>query len=190
VIFIKSADAPRRLTKARAQALERQLGARGVTETTATELIARFPPERIAVKIEVFDWLRENGKDRLFRNAPGYLVKSIEEDYAPPTGFETSVARAERARTKALERERVREERARIRGREEARREAEEAPVLRYWNSLSPAEQETLKALALSQADPWLLTQYERCLAEENAERAMHYLQPILDKHISRLLEP
>jgi plasmid replication initiation protein len=190
VIFIKGAEAPKRLTKARAQALERQLRARGVTETTATELIARFPTERIAVKLEVFDWLRENGKDRLFRNPPGYLVKSIEEDYAPPTGFETSAARAGRARVKTLERERVKEEQARARGREEARREAEEAPVLRYWNSLPPPEQEALKAEALSQADPWLLTQYERCLAEGNAERAANYLQPILDKHIFRLLEP
>src|SRR5689334_10758579 len=84
VIFIKGGEAPRRLTKARAEALRRQLLTRGVTEATATELIARFPTERIAVKIEVFDWLRENGKEKLFRNAPGYLVKSIEEDYAPP----------------------------------------------------------------------------------------------------------
>lgn len=190
VIFIKCADAPKRLTKARAQALERQLWARGVTERTATELVARFPTERIAVKIEVFDWLRENGKERLFRNAPGYLVRSIEEDYAPPSGFETSAARAERVRVKEVERERAREERDRGFRREEERREAEEAPVLRYWSSLSPQEQETLKALALSEADPWLLTQYERCLAEGSAERAAHYLQPILDKHISRLLQP
>ena len=190
VIFIKGGKAPRRLTKARAQGLIRQLRTRGVTEATATELIARFPSERIAVKIEVFDWLRENGKDRHFRNAPGYLVKSIEEDYAPPSGFETSLARAERARAKELERQRVKEQKRLILSREAARREAEEAPVARYWNSLPPPEQEALKGEALSQADPWLLNQYERCLAEGNPERAMHYFQPILDKHISRLLQP
>jgi hypothetical protein len=144
----------------------------------------------VAVKIEVFDWLRENGKDRLFRNAPGYLVKSIEDDYAPPSGFEAGQVRAERSRAKALEQGRAREEKARVRGLEEARREAEKEPAARYWNSLPPPEQEALTAEALSLADPWLLTQYERCLAEGNHQRATHYLQPILDKHISRLLEP
>jgi hypothetical protein len=191
VIFIKRAsEAPKRLTKARVHALERELVSRGVTEVTATELLARYQPDRIAVKLEVFDWLRENGSDKLFRNPAGYLVKSIEDDYAPPSGFETRLAQAERKQAQEDQRRRTDEERARVVAREEAKRESEEAPVARYWNSLSPLEQEALKANALSEADPWLLAEYERCLAEGKPERAVHYLQPILDKHIARLLPP
>lgn len=69
----------------------------------------------------------------------------------------------------------------------EARREAELHPIVRYWDGLTVAQRSALQEEALAQADPWLVEHYQSCL-ETKPSLAKYYLQPILDKHISRLL--
>jgi Replication initiator protein A len=130
-----------------------ELVARGVTRTTAAELVGRHPAEAIGAKIDVFDWMTGKQDRRLARSPAGYLVKSITDDYVPPKGY---VSRAERqAREEARQ---VRERQAaedRRRERVEADREkAERQAIDAYWSALTAEQQAELDAAATAQADP------------------------------------
>ncbi|HWT77874.1 MAG TPA: replication initiator protein A, partial [Candidatus Methylomirabilis sp.] len=89
-----------------------QLAERGVTRSKAAELVERHPAAVIESKIEVFDWLVQKQDKRVAKNPAGFLVKSVEDDYATPKGF---VSKAERQRQeeacKASEREKAEERR-------------------------------------------------------------------------------
>ena len=95
-----------------------ELVSRGVTRATAAELVRQHPAERIAAKVEVFDWLAEKQDKRIARSPAGYLVKSITDDHAAPKGF---VPKAERQRR---EEERRAQERAQA---DQQRRDREQA---------------------------------------------------------------
>jgi len=75
----------------------------------------------IADQIAVFAWLREvdPGDER---SSGGRLRRTIEEDWAPPPGFESAAARAAREREAAAAARRSREERARWVAEHEAER--------------------------------------------------------------------
>ena len=68
--------------------LEAELVGRGVTESTAAELMRQCDTQAVAAKIEVFDWMAGRKDKRIQRNPAGYPVESIRQDYAPPKGFE------------------------------------------------------------------------------------------------------
>ena len=82
------------------QAEAKELVTRGVTAATAEELVAAFPAERIAAQVEVFDWLRSKKDKRIAKSPAGYLVKAIQDNYAPPSGFES---KADQEKRKAAE---------------------------------------------------------------------------------------
>ena len=67
--------------------LENRLIDRGVTATSAVRLVREHPADVINAKLAVFDALRRAGDRRVSRNPPGYLVKSIREDYVTPVGL-------------------------------------------------------------------------------------------------------
>jgi hypothetical protein len=69
---------------------------RGIAESAAVKLIESHTIEQIQMHIEIFDWLKDNKKSLIGKNAAGFLRKSIEENYQPPEEF-----------TKAQERERI-----------------------------------------------------------------------------------
>ena len=108
--------------------LERELITRGVTVSTARELVAEYPGERITVQIDQVDWLREK-RPRKISDPAAYLVKAIQNDYAAPEGF---VSRAERARREEAELEKQRQK-------EQAKRQkdAEDAPSGRFRTGFS-----------------------------------------------------
>ena len=60
---------------------------RGITKTTATKIVRDYSVDQIHKQIEVFDWLKETGSQRIGTNAPGFLRKSIEENYQPPDEY-------------------------------------------------------------------------------------------------------
>jgi len=122
---------------------------RGVTRTTALALVKQSTAERIAAKIEVFDWRMTQPKP--LKEPAGYLVKSITDDYAAPKGFLPEAERQAReeakqakAREQAGQKRREREEEAR----QHERRQEEDA----YWSKLTPADQAELEAKALDAA--------------------------------------
>lgn len=126
---------------------------RSVTKSTALELVAEHPAETLNAKLAVFDWLTEKQDKRIARSPAGYLVKSIQNDYATPKGF---VTREERER-QAAERQTAERQKcdAERRNREQAERERRETEMVdAYWHALSPAEQADLLQAAQAEADP------------------------------------
>lgn len=130
-----------------------ELVQRGVSEASALELTQQYPAERIAEKLEVFDWLMASDDKRATKSPSGYLLKSIEKDYATPKGFVSLTERERRDAAKRVEQDRLaatrRAEQAAI-----ARDRAERAAIDGYWDELSPGQQAELDAAALAGADP------------------------------------
>jgi hypothetical protein len=137
-----------------------ELAHRGVTPTTALDLVRQHPAERIEAKLEVFDWLMAKQDKRVAQSPAGYLVKSITDDYAAPKGFESQAARQARAEAnrqadqKAAQQRRLEQEQA---ARERADRQAVDASIQR----LTPIERKALEAQALAQASAEMRQNYE-----------------------------
>jgi len=129
-----------------------ELTDRGVTRATALDLVERHPAAAIEAKIDVFDWLTEQQDKRVAKSPAGYLVKSIENDYAIPKSF---ISRAERQRREearqAKEREAAQERRRQQQ--EDARHKDEQTAIIAYWESLTPRQQAELDEDAKAQAD-------------------------------------
>lgn len=126
---------------------------RGVTRATAAGLVERHPVARIAHKLEVFDWLTAQQDKRVARSPAGYLVTSVEQDYADPKGF---IPKAERERRAAAQRAREHDAaEAQRREREhDAREHAKQQRDVAYWDALTEAERDALDAASRAQADP------------------------------------
>jgi hypothetical protein len=85
-------------------------------------------------------------------------------------------------RARHRKRSQVADRLARHKAEADARLDAQKDPILRYWNALSPAEQERLREAALADADSWLLERYE-CAKPHLAK---HFLQIIIDRYIEK----
>jgi hypothetical protein len=164
--------------------LERELAIRGVSQSRASELVAAHPVERIRVKMEVFDWMLASKDKRLAKNPAGFLVKSIEDDYTAPKGFETETERASR---QAAEREKARQkaEANRQKSAEANRQKEIRDRVLAYWDALSPEAKRDLDALAQANAAPSILSQYA---ATPKSMASMFFKVSIRHPHIRRVL--
>jgi Replication initiator protein A len=130
-----------------------ELTNRGVTKATAEGLLPKHPAEFIQLKLDVFDWLVEKQDKRIAQNPAGYLVKSINDDYAAPKGF---ISKAEQQRRQEAQQARDRkaaEDRRRQQD-QEAREKAERQAIDAYWASLTPEQQAELDAASIAEADP------------------------------------
>jgi hypothetical protein len=136
------------------------LVSRGVTRTVAVDLVQQYPAEAIEAKREVFDWLIKKQDRRVAKSPAGYLVKSIQDDYAVPKGFLSEAERLKREDAKQTADRKAVEDRRRQRE-EEQRQERERKAVDAYLENLTPAEREALKAEVLAQADPESRQAYE-----------------------------
>jgi Replication initiator protein A len=130
-----------------------ELVKRGVTRTTAAELVERHPAEAIRAKLDVFDWMVGKQDKRLARSPAGYLVKSITDDYAPPKGYVGRAERQAREEAKQAGERKAAEDRRRAEA-EAAREKAERQAIDAYWSALTPEQQAKLDAAATAQADP------------------------------------
>ena len=86
---------------------------RGVAEKKAERLVENYSREQITEKIKVFDYLVTHKSNLITKNPPGWLVKAIEGDYAPPIDFETDEQKRQREEGKAEEERRIEEKRKR-----------------------------------------------------------------------------
>jgi hypothetical protein len=161
--------------------LVRELVNRKVTPKTADELVEQHPAERIAAKLEVFDWLTEKQDKRVARSPAGYLVKSIVDDYAAPKGFESRAARQARTEAKRQADREAAEGRRRQRE-QEARDRATREEVDAYLKRLTPAERKALEAEVLSRAVPEARQGYEQAPARLRATM----LLSLVREHVGR----
>ena len=186
ILIQKSATLDQKPRKSELSELGKELINRGVSPSKAAELVDKHPAERIRVKLEVFDWMLATKDTRVTKSPPGYLVKSIEDDYAAPKGFES---KADRAKREEARREQQRQEAEAKRRQKEvdAREHSVHTKVTKHWNGLNPAQQIQLDAEALDRAEGSLAKSY-REMAEARNPIASSFLKVIRDAHIKRLL--
>jgi hypothetical protein len=146
--------------KAEPPPLVAELTKRDVTQATAEALVRQYPTEEIAAKLEVFDWLVEKQDKRVAKSPAGYLVMSIQKDYATPKGF---VSKAERQRSEAARqaKERQAAEERRRKQAEERRQDEERKAADAEIERLTPLERAELEAEVLAEADPEERQAYE-----------------------------
>lgn len=182
---VTKAEAKKEQEAQRAEVSE--LAARGVTKTTADDLVAAFSLDRINRQIEIFDWLATTKDKRVSKSPAGYLVESIRNDYAPPKGFQSKAAKEEK-RTAEIERRRKADEsKQRAEAEEKAREDAEQNRVRIYLDSLTSDEREALEVEALANANQFFALQLRR--AKGNPESEARYRKLIVETHVSGILE-
>jgi len=65
----------------------------GISERMVVRLTSKYSPEHIIRKIDILEYLQENDKSKI-KYVPGYLLRSIEENYSPPSGWKPEEERA------------------------------------------------------------------------------------------------
>jgi hypothetical protein len=129
--------------------LVRALADLGVTPITARQLVAEFPVDTIAEKLEVFGWMMAKKDKRVSKNPAGYLAKSIRDDFAAPGGFK-SRARVEAERLEAEKAERELAARRMDARSRDASEKAERSAVDAHLASLTPEQRTELEREALA----------------------------------------
>jgi hypothetical protein len=165
------------------EALVQALVERGVSGTSAIDIVTKFPPERVQAQLEVFDWLRDRKDARAMRNPPGYLLSSIKGEYAPPKDF---VSPAERVRREEQAQARLRREIERADKRaapEQVRMAAREAATARFLSQLSDEERKLMEIEALSKA-----TAIEKDLIARGGAFAAGTRKRLIEAHAFMLL--
>lgn len=119
---------------------------RGVTRAVAVSLVKQASGESIEKKLQVFDWLRKHNDKKLSQNPAGYLVKSIQNDYAPPSEYVKAKARSVPSHT--------------MKGNTPVEVEIEKDHFKEVWETLSNEEQEEFEKEALEMTDKFLFDQY------------------------------
>jgi hypothetical protein len=162
--------------------LELELINRGVTATTARELVEQYREERINAQVERADWIREKHPKKI-SDLGAYLVEAIRNDYAAPAGF---VSRAERERRRTAEeaKKRAEAEARRQKQEAEARERETEAKVDAYLKTLDAAALAKLDAEVLERADAETRETYER----QYPKFRDLYLRHIREAHVRALL--
>jgi hypothetical protein len=164
-----------------------ELAARGVTPSTARDLVASHPEERIREKLASFDWLQSEKDGRVMRSPAGFLVQSIRENYEAPQGFKLHV---ERVRVTSEQRKKARlleQERERLEAAEQERERQKEDWVRAHWDSLPGNEQNALWSKVLDSASPFALKMY-RMHEGKGTESETRWKQILLYSALSDLL--
>ena len=176
ILFVRGpygrSDSPREPV-AEATALVETLAARGVNPRTAAELLANHPLSRVRTKLEVFDWLVQNGDKRVAKNPAGYLVASIRADYQDPADWTAKAAKAaaREAQRRAAETERLKKAEAVAAQAAQAARDVE---LKERWDQLTEPQRQaiTIRVRAAnpglkrwkSMIEPLCLTELDRLL--------------------------
>ncbi len=137
-----------------------ELVRRGVTPSTAAELVRSKPADVIQARLDVFDWLSEKKDKQIGRRPAGYLVKSIRDEYTAPQDF---VSRAERQRQQEARQAKERQEMDSRRQKQaaEASQQGEQKQADALYASLTPERQAQLDADALAEAGEEVRHTYE-----------------------------
>ncbi len=124
---------------------------RGVSKSTASDLVAECQAEAIALKLEQFDFLISRNDPKVSKSPSGYLVTSIRDDYAAPKGFITQAEQSRREEVKQAKALVIAEEKRRKREADSVEL-AENVAADAYWQTLSPEQQRQIEEKVLAQA--------------------------------------
>ena len=130
--------------------LEAALIAHGVSAATAATMVAQYDAERIAVQIEVLEWM-ESKKPGKVTDPAAWLVIAIKNNHAKPKSFITKAERERRVESKRLAEERAIEDSRQKRRADEVQRRLSEQ-VKSHHQSRTPEQLAQLEAEAFAQA--------------------------------------
>jgi hypothetical protein len=165
-----------------------QLTARGVTLEAARALVEAVPELEIVARLKAYDWLFAKGDARASRNPAGYLIQSIRHLWPLPRDFVRSEEIEQKRRRQEEARRKVEETQRQAEAEERAREEAEQKRIRQFWDGRTPAEQEEIRAQALTSVSPFLVQLYRRAI-RETSDAANVYMKLILNEYITRLLD-
>jgi len=188
VVFVRTPK-PRKRRQPATQSsdLENRLIERGVTPSAAAKIVREHAADLIEGKIAVFDALRRGHDRRISQNPAGFLVQSIRNDYAPPSGLvrRGACSTASRFSSPAGNTGAVLSPKPRVRAKV---CHVENSPASEYLSRLSASERDELEAKAIGQARGLPAEGYRRAITAGNAGLAQHYRQVITSQHIQGLL--
>ena len=162
-----------------------ELTKRGITKKSALDLATRHQAEGITAKIEVFDWLVAKTDKRVAKSPAGYLVKSINDDYALPKGYVSQAERERHRQAQQAEDDRLAASRRADRA-ADARDQAIKVKIVTYRQSLNVEQLAQVEAEAIAAASDEL-----RESLDSPAMRLFRktLISRMIDDHLSRTLE-
>ena len=165
--------------------LERRLVERGVTASTAAQLVREHAAEMVEGKIAVFDALRQKRDRRISRSPAGFLVQSIREDYAIPPELRPEASSPVSRRSSGRDVRNALTASSNSGVVAKARVE-DRSPVAEYLARLSTSERAELEAEAILQARGVAAAGYQRATASDKASLAQQYREVIIEQHLRR----
>ena len=168
-----------------ASGVQEKLVALGVSEEKAKALSEQFPAEKIEEKIQVLEFLVGKNDPKVKTNPAGFLISSIERNFAPPKNFVTPTAlkAKEDARKKKEEAVKAREKR-RVE-KEEAEEKKRRAAIDAFWSGLSATGRKQAEEAAMNEAG-----RLELDLIKQGGMMGKAAQQTIMDNYaLSRLAE-
>jgi plasmid replication initiation protein len=131
---------PKHSDQSQCEEMLQELINRGITKTAARHLVKKYPAKQIEGQVASFDWLVDQKSPLIGKNPAGFLRKSIEENYEPPTGYTEDKNREE---LKIAQQQKKEEE-----AREQKRLNEIQEKVDKYRETLSEEESQKLRAEA------------------------------------------
>ena len=187
VVFVHAAKASRTsVGLPDVSALEARLVDRGVTVVSAARLVRKYPSDRIEAKLATFDKLVAKQDKKISRNAAGYLVQSIRDDYLSPDDRHCRRLGSMGRRSMVDSGLTVKDNRRP--SLESDLSPAEQTLLRNHLSRLSMDELGELEAEAMKAA-PRLLTQsYARAKASGSRNLIGEYRQCLLEHHLRKVL--
>jgi hypothetical protein len=184
IVFIRATKAAEKAKSNQPVGLEAWLIERGVTASTAAQLVHDHAAGMIDAKIRVFDWLTARRDKRISKSPAGYLVESIRKDYAPPPEFQdkspASIARSvPPAKTKASKRSSHAEDKKFY---------VEHPKIQEHLAGLSAVRLAELEIDALKSSPSFLVKSFQRAVASGSETLVREYRRCLLERHLRTIL--
>ncbi len=184
--------APRTKTSTTSQrplsALEDQLVQRGVSISTAVQLVRDFPAEQIQAKLDAFDAMSRQPSVGKLKNPAGFLVQSIRQNYVSLAGPEARIGRhcavlwpAETCKPAGNA------TRSKVSG-SNGSHHVEQSPFAEYLSRLSSTKRRELEDIAVSKAHGIPAQGYQRAMKMGNDQLVSHYRQIMVEQHLTETL--
>ena len=188
ILFVRAAKPLRKKTGLpQPVGLEAQLIDRGVTASSSARLVRDYPAESIEAKLRVFDQLAGRRDARISKNAAGFLVKSIQDDYQPPAGLEGNASRPW-LRKPADEGPALSKPARRSNAEKSESFHVEQKAVQDYVARLSPADLVQVETEAVKASPSLLAKLYAVAKKSGNRRLVAEYRRCMLERHVRTIL--
>ena len=166
--------------------LEEALVARRVKQQVAVNLVGAYPGTLIEEKIDAFDKRMRSGGGPPLKNPPGFLVKSITDDFrwGNPVAAKSKNGSQLRTPPPKYRRKAI----CHSDSKEDLQAKADSDATRDYVAKLSPEDLDLFQTEALSEAEPLLREGYRRSLEEGSEQLSREYLDMIRRAHVRKIL--